>query len=84
MKKNVPLLICVRGLKIASPLCLLPTGAGLLKSLSPKCCTGPNKKKGERRRKEGGIKSENGERSGGQGSGKKCKEGRAFGKMWNR
>lgn len=82
-------------LKITSPLCLLPTGAGLLKSLSPeqereresKCCRGPNKKKREKgQEKEGGTEMENGAQVGGQrqSTSKKGKEGRVLGKMWDR
>lgn len=70
-------------LKITSPLCLLPTGAGSLKSLSPKreC-----QRTGEDQTKEGGITVENGAQVGGQrqNKSKKGKEGRERGKMWDR
>lgn len=59
-------------LKITSPLCILPTGAGLLKSLSlkrgrVKVLERPDKKEDRKEtQKEGGIKMENGARVGGQ------------------
>ena len=77
----------MRNLKITSPLCLLPTGAGLLKSLSPKRererervkVLQSTKQKERGTRKEGGIKMENGAQVGG-----KLELEFVLGKMWDR